>query len=126
MKTWCIALFVVAAFVGKGYSLWCYRCEDEPSNWNCMKMVKCAEADQYCSTVVTTTKSGENTTYRLSKKCAPQCTETFADTGSGSTSTSCCGHSLCNISGASSVKTNGAMVAVGILASLFYIFRSGL
>ncbi|XP_003223972.1 lymphocyte antigen 6E [Anolis carolinensis] len=126
MKTLCIALFVVAVLVGEGYSLWCYRCEEEPSNWNCMKMVKCDEMDKYCSTTVTTTRNGENTTYRLSKKCAPHCTAKFSDTSSGSTSTSCCENSLCNISGASSVKTNGAMVTFGILASLFYIFRSGL
>ncbi|KAH0617379.1 hypothetical protein JD844_015478 [Phrynosoma platyrhinos] len=125
MKTLCIALLVAVVFAEKGHSLWCYRCEDEPSNWNCMKMVKCAETDKFCSTIVTTVGRDKNSSYKLSKKCVPSCTENFIDIGSGSVSTNCCNSSFCNFSGANSVKTSSVMVAGGILASFFYIFRSG-
>ncbi|KAJ7338205.1 hypothetical protein JRQ81_010891 [Phrynocephalus forsythii] len=126
MKTLCIALFVGIVCIGKANSLWCYRCEDEPSNWNCMKMVKCAETDKFCTTTINSSGKDKNISYRLSKKCVPTCTENFIDTGLGSISTKCCENSLCNFSGANSVKMSTAVMAVGTLASLFYIFRSGL
>uniref|UniRef100_A0A8C3SXJ0 Snake toxin/toxin-like domain-containing protein n=1 Tax=Chelydra serpentina TaxID=8475 RepID=A0A8C3SXJ0_CHESE len=28
----------------------CYTCTDEPSNWNCLKPIKCADTDKYCLT----------------------------------------------------------------------------
>ncbi|XP_062987285.1 lymphocyte antigen 6E-like [Elgaria multicarinata webbii] len=126
MKTLFIALLVAIVSIEKVHSLWCYRCENEPSNWNCMKLVKCAESDNYCSTTVTTAGNGKNSVYKISKKCAPTCTENLVDTGENSISTDCCEHSMCNFSGATSVKTSGVVMAVGILASFFYIFRSGL
>uniref|UniRef100_A0A6J0VA27 Lymphocyte antigen 6E-like n=1 Tax=Pogona vitticeps TaxID=103695 RepID=A0A6J0VA27_9SAUR len=126
MKTLWAALLVSLVCIGKVDSLWCYRCEDEPSNWNCMKMVKCAETDRYCTTTVTTSGRDSNASYRLNKKCVPTCTENFIDTGRGSVSTKCCESSLCNISGANSVKISSAVMALGTLASFLYIFRSGL
>uniref|UniRef100_A0A8D0EQJ5 UPAR/Ly6 domain-containing protein n=1 Tax=Strix occidentalis caurina TaxID=311401 RepID=A0A8D0EQJ5_STROC len=39
--------------------------------------------------------------------------------------TSCCETSLCNISGASSVKTSYTMIALGVLASLACILHLG-
>nr|XP_020667484.1 lymphocyte antigen 6E-like [Pogona vitticeps] len=126
MKTLWAALLVSLVCIGKVDSLWCYRCEDEPSNWNCMKMVKCAETDRYCTTTVTTSGRDNNVSYRLNKKCVPTCTENFIDTGMGSVSTKCCESSLCNISGANSVKISSTVMALGTLASFLYIFRSGL
>ncbi|XP_061463052.1 lymphocyte antigen 6E-like [Rhineura floridana] len=126
MKTLLGTLLVAFVCTGTVHSLWCYRCENEPSNWNCMKMVKCAETENYCTTVISTSGIGKNSAYQLSKRCTPTCTENFIDTGVTSVSTKCCNHSLCNISGAASVKTSGLVLAMGILASFFYIFRSSL
>ncbi|KAF7237211.1 Lymphocyte antigen 6E [Varanus komodoensis] len=126
MKTLLTALLVAILCMGKVHALWCYRCENEPSNWNCIKLVKCAETDSYCSTTVTTSRQGKDTDYRLSKGCAPTCTENNMVTSLGSVSTSCCQRYGCNFSGATSVKTSSAVMVVGILASFFYIFRSGL
>uniref|UniRef100_A0A8D2LS62 Snake toxin/toxin-like domain-containing protein n=1 Tax=Varanus komodoensis TaxID=61221 RepID=A0A8D2LS62_VARKO len=101
------------------HALWCYRCENEPSNWNCIKLVKCAETDSYCSTTVTTSRQGKDTDYRLSKGCAPTCTENNMVTSLGSMD-------YCNSGGPSSVKTSHALVAVATLASFAYILRTGL
>uniref|UniRef100_A0A8D0BUW5 UPAR/Ly6 domain-containing protein n=1 Tax=Salvator merianae TaxID=96440 RepID=A0A8D0BUW5_SALMN len=126
MKTLCITLLVATVCLGKAHALWCYRCENEPSNWNCVRSAKCAESEKFCTTIVTTTGLGKDSDYRVSKRCVPTCTENFVDTGRGSVSTKCCESSLCNISGATSVKTSGAAIAVGLLASFLYVLRSEL
>ncbi|XP_034981807.1 lymphocyte antigen 6E [Zootoca vivipara] len=124
MKTLLVALLVAILCAGKAHSFFCYRCENEPSNWNCLKAVKCSEQDQFCTTITSTSGTGKNAVYQLSKRCTPTCTENFMDTGLTSVSTKCCNSSFCNISGATSVKTSGLLMAVGVLASFFYIFQS--
>ncbi|XP_058030380.1 lymphocyte antigen 6E-like [Ahaetulla prasina] len=126
MKTLLVAFLVAIICTEKVYSLSCYYCENEPSNWNCMSMKKCAETDKHCSTIKTVTRgrSGEPDDYRISKRCAPTCEENFVTTGSSSIATKCCQFSLCNISGAASVKLSNMVLVLGILGSFFYIFQS--
>uniref|UniRef100_A0A8C4YG95 UPAR/Ly6 domain-containing protein n=1 Tax=Gopherus evgoodei TaxID=1825980 RepID=A0A8C4YG95_9SAUR len=104
-------------------SLKCFTCNDEPSNWNCIKITDCAENDKYCLTTYTKTGLGEKAEYRITKKCSAECPQTNWNVGIAAASTSCCQHSLCNISGASSVKSSYAVMATGILASLIYVLR---
>ena len=92
----------------------------------------CAEFVLFCFAFLvivefhSSSRQDNNASYRLNKKCVPTCTENFIDTGMGSVSTKCCESSLCNISGANSVKISSAVMALGTLASFLYIFRSGL
>uniref|UniRef100_A0A803THN4 Snake toxin/toxin-like domain-containing protein n=1 Tax=Anolis carolinensis TaxID=28377 RepID=A0A803THN4_ANOCA len=48
-----------------GHCLWCYQCEDEPSNQNCLKMAKCAKADKFCVTTVIAAGRGRFVGYSL-------------------------------------------------------------
>lgn len=70
--------------------------------------------------------SGNNSEYRLSKRCEDMCPDTQVDLKPGAPSTNCCNFSFCNMSGATSVKTSTAAVALGIVASFFFIFQSRL
>lgn len=46
--------------------------------------------------------------------------------GVAAISTKCCGTSLCNFSGANSVKISYAVMLLGIVASLVCVIRAGL
>ncbi|XP_026517357.1 lymphocyte antigen 6E-like, partial [Terrapene carolina triunguis] len=107
-------------------SFWCYTCNDEPSNWNCLKGTKCADTDKYCLTIYASGGIGDKKGHRITKKCSPVCPQTNLNLGVAAISTSCCENSLCNISGASSVKTSYLVMATGILASLIHVLRTGL
>ncbi|XP_070604804.1 lymphocyte antigen 6E-like [Erythrolamprus reginae] len=127
MKTLLVAFLVAVVCTEKVYSFACYYCDNEPSNWNCITTIKkCAETDKYCRTVKTINRgrNGQPDDYRISKQCAPTCDENFMDTGSSSAATKCCQLSMCNFSGASSVKMSNMVLALGILGSFFYIFQS--
>ncbi|XP_067386123.1 lymphocyte antigen 6E-like [Emydura macquarii macquarii] len=126
MKAFLVALLAAVLCTERVYSLKCFTCNDEPSNWNCIKITDCAETDKYCLTTYTKTGLGEKAEHRITKKCSPDCSRSNWNLGIVATSTSCCEHSLCNISGASSVKTSYTVMATGILASLIYVLRTGL
>ncbi|KAK9402874.1 lymphocyte-antigen-6E-like [Crotalus adamanteus] len=126
MKSLLVAFLLAMLYTEKVHSLACYYCENEPSNWNCMSMKKCAETDKYCTTIkrVNRGRHGESDDYRISKQCTPSCEENFMDTGSSSVATKCCQFSFCNISGAASVKLSNMVLILGILGSFFYVFQS--
>ncbi|XP_032078234.1 lymphocyte antigen 6E-like [Thamnophis elegans] len=126
MKTLLVTFLLAVVCTEKVYSLACYYCENEPSNWNCMTMKKCSERDKYCTTIKTVRQGrhGEADDYSISKRCVPTCDENYIDSGSSSVATKCCTSSLCNISGAASVKLNNMVLVLGILGSFFYIFQS--
>uniref|UniRef100_A0A670I9N6 Lymphocyte antigen 6E-like n=1 Tax=Podarcis muralis TaxID=64176 RepID=A0A670I9N6_PODMU len=58
----------------------------------------------------------------ITKGCVPVCPQMGVNLGFVATSVSCCSSFLCNINGASSVKTNHLILAAGIAASFFYLF----
>ncbi|XP_034275819.1 lymphocyte antigen 6E [Pantherophis guttatus] len=126
MKTLLVAFLVAIVCTEKVHSLSCYYCENEPSNWNCISMKKCAETDKYCTTVKTVSRGrlGEPDDYRISKRCTPTCDESYMTTGLSSTTTNCCQFTFCNFSGAASVKLSNMVLVLGILGSFFYIFQS--
>ncbi|XP_039382176.1 lymphocyte antigen 6E-like isoform X2 [Mauremys reevesii] len=126
MKAFLCTLLAAVLCVEQAASFWCYTCTDEPSNWNCVKATKCADTDKYCLTTYASGGIGDKKGQRITKKCSPVCPQTNLNLGVAAISTSCCEHSLCNLSGASSVKTSYLVMATGILASLIYSLRTGL
>ncbi|NXY38410.1 LY6E protein, partial [Pomatorhinus ruficollis] len=107
-------------------SLFCYTCENEHSNWNCMKTYKCNDNEKFCVTTYSTTGTGKDVRQRISKKCSEDCPETNVDFGMAAYSTKCCATSLCNLSGANSVRINYAVILLGMAGSLIYMLRVGL
>ncbi|NXI74457.1 LY6E protein, partial [Anseranas semipalmata] len=106
-------------------SLFCYTCENEHSNWNCLKTYKCEDHEKYCITTYSSAGFGKDTGYRITKKCSADCPETNMNFGVAAISTKCCGTSLCNFSGANSVKISYAVMLLGIVASLICVIKAG-
>ncbi|NXE42303.1 LY6E protein, partial [Ptilorrhoa leucosticta] len=108
-------------------SLTCFSCKDATSNIHCLSTTKCSENEKYCLTTYSTTGTGEcsEQNQRITKKCSAFCPTIDLNIGIAGVSTSCCETSLCNISGASSVKTSSTILTLGVLASLACILRMG-
>ncbi|XP_019409090.1 PREDICTED: lymphocyte antigen 6E-like [Crocodylus porosus] len=126
MKLLLVTLVAAALWAKPADSLVCYVCDNEKSNWSCLKPQSCAKHDEYCVTTHSTVGLGKDKEPRVSKYCSPFCPETNLNIGIASFSASCCNTFLCNFSGASSVKTSYTVMAMGILASLLYVLRTGL
>ncbi|XP_067386113.1 lymphocyte antigen 6E-like [Emydura macquarii macquarii] len=126
MKAFLFTLLAAVLCMEQASSLSCFTCTDEPSDWNCLRSKVCAESDKFCLTIYASGGIGNNSGKRITKKCSPVCPKANMDIGLEAISSSCCEHSLCNVSGASSVKTSFVVMATGILASLTYVLRTGL
>ncbi|XP_062986004.1 lymphocyte antigen 6E-like [Elgaria multicarinata webbii] len=99
MRTSLIGLLVAILCVGKVHSLWCYSCENVPSEWTCTNAVQCAESNMYCFSNDITTRKGENSAYKFSKGCSTNCTASSLNTGRTFHSTTCCTFDYCNSRG---------------------------
>uniref|UniRef100_A0A7M4G012 UPAR/Ly6 domain-containing protein n=1 Tax=Crocodylus porosus TaxID=8502 RepID=A0A7M4G012_CROPO len=97
-----------------------------PSNWNCMASKACAQHEKYCMTTFVSGGLGNEKSFHITKKCAADCSQTNVNLGVTAISTNCCATWLCNVSGASSVKTSFAVMAFGVLASFLCVLRVGL
>ncbi|NXY48764.1 LY6E protein, partial [Ceuthmochares aereus] len=106
-------------------SLFCYICENEHSNWNCLNTYKCDNHERYCLTTYTTAGLGKDGGHRITKKCSADCPETNMNFGVAAYSTKCCSHSLCNFNGANSIKVSYTMMFLGIVASLICVIKAG-
>ncbi|NWR58134.1 LY6E protein, partial [Bucorvus abyssinicus] len=108
-------------------SLSCFTCKDATSNLHCLSPTTCSENEKYCLTTYSTTGLGKckDRSQRITKKCSAFCPTIDLNIGIAGVATSCCETSLCNYSGANSVKTSYALIAVGVLASLACILRLG-
>ncbi|NWH36273.1 LY6E protein, partial [Chloropsis hardwickii] len=106
-------------------SLFCYVCDNEHSNWNCLNRYKCEDHEKYCLTLYSTTGYGNNIGQRITKKCSVDCPETNVNFGVAAYSTKCCSTHLCNFSGANSIRINYAVILLGILGSLICVLRVG-
>ncbi|NWX84462.1 LY6E protein, partial [Nothoprocta ornata] len=104
-------------------SLTCFTCKDATSNLQCLSTTTCSDYEKYCLTSYTSSGLGN---HRITKKCAAICPSINLNIGVAGVATSCCETSLCNISGASSVKTSYAVIAVGALVSLVCVLRLGM
>ncbi|NXX34506.1 LY6E protein, partial [Nicator chloris] len=107
-------------------SLFCYICENEHSNWNCMNTYKCDDAEKYCVTTYSTVGTGQDLRQRITKKCSESCPQTNVNFGVAAYSTNCCSTHLCNFSGANSIRINYAVILLGIVGSLICVLRAGL
>ncbi|NXH22021.1 LY6E protein, partial [Bucco capensis] len=104
-------------------SLMCFTCNDATSNLQCLGSTICSGNEKYCLTTYSTTGFGNDRTQKITKKCSSYCPTIDLNIGVAGVATSCCETSLCNISGASSVKTSYAVLALGVLASLSCILK---
>ncbi|NXG53600.1 LY6E protein, partial [Psilopogon haemacephalus] len=108
------------------YSRFCYICENEHSNWNCLKSYKCEDHENYCMTTYSVVGLGKDAGHRITKKCSAECPKTNVNFGVAAYSTKCCETDWCNFSGANSIKTSYAVMFLGIVASLICVVRAGL
>ncbi|NXJ67728.1 LY6E protein, partial [Rostratula benghalensis] len=108
-------------------SLTCFSCKDAPSNIHCLGTTTCSDHEKYCLTTYSTTGLGKcnDRNQRITKKCSAFCPTIDLNIGIAGVATSCCETSLCNISGASSVKNSYTVIVLGVLASLACILRLG-
>ncbi|NXV01054.1 LY6E protein, partial [Cettia cetti] len=108
-------------------SLTCFSCKDATSNLHCLSTTKCSGNEKYCLTTYSSSGTGEwnDQSQRITKKCSAFCPTIDLNIGIAGVATSCCETSLCNISGASSVKTSSTILTLGVLASLACILRMG-
>ncbi|NXW94970.1 LY6E protein, partial [Alopecoenas beccarii] len=108
-------------------SLMCFTCKDATSNAHCLSPTTCADHEEYCVTTYSTMGYSKcnDRNQRITKKCSAFCPTIDLNIGIAGVASSCCETSLCNVSGASSVKTSYTMITLGILASLACILRLG-
>ncbi|XP_066060079.1 lymphocyte antigen 6E-like [Chamaea fasciata] len=126
MKAFLVALLAAVLCAQQASSLFCYTCDNEHSNWNCMRTYKCEDHEKFCTTTYSTVGVGKDMGHRITKKCSADCPETNVNFGMAAYSTKCCSTSLCNFSGANSVRINYAVILLGIAGSLIYMLRVGL
>nr|XP_020667495.1 lymphocyte antigen 6E-like [Pogona vitticeps] len=126
MKASLAALLAVLLCVERVSSLACFYCDNAESNWGCLSSKVCSENDKYCITKYFGGGLGENHKQSISKGCSPVCPQGGLDLGVMAFSVKCCETSLCNTSGAISVKSSSLLLAAGALASLFYILGAKL
>ncbi|XP_040208081.1 lymphocyte antigen 6E-like [Rana temporaria] len=115
MAAYTSLLVLMVLCIASAVSLKCYTCLLEPSNANCTTVATCDENKSFCLTTIAGL-AGNNL---ISKTCNANCQESsfnFLITAKSS----CCSTDLCNISGASSIKSkyNVIAVALGFLGAL--------
>ncbi|XP_068028089.1 lymphocyte antigen 6E-like isoform X2 [Anomalospiza imberbis] len=125
MKLFLLVVLGVALCTESAFSLTCFSCKDATSNIHCLSTTTCSENEKYCLTTYTTSGTGSDRSQRITKKCSAFCPTIDLNIGIAGVATSCCETSLCNISGASSVKTSSTILTLGVLASLACILRMG-
>ncbi|XP_063309041.1 lymphocyte antigen 6E-like [Pelobates fuscus] len=103
-----------------GFALQCYTCTGQASNTNCMTATNCTAASTYCKTSVVSGGIGSLSAATISKSCESVCVATSLNVLVVSTSVSCCSTDLCNTSGATSIKSGYAILALclGIFLTL--------
>uniref|UniRef100_A0A2D4G8U8 UPAR/Ly6 domain-containing protein n=1 Tax=Micrurus corallinus TaxID=54390 RepID=A0A2D4G8U8_MICCO len=122
-----LAILLAACLCVDGvFSLICWSCENAESNWGCWRTQICSNEDSYCVTTYTGADIGGYSGQSINKGCAPVCPRGGIDIGIAAMSVHCCSSFLCNISGANSIQINHLVLALGTLASLFYLFGSRL
>ncbi|XP_061463049.1 lymphocyte antigen 6E-like [Rhineura floridana] len=126
MKASFAALMAALLCVERVASLACFSCDNADSNWGCMNIKTCDDSEKYCITKYFGGGIGEKHKQSISKGCSPSCPQGGVDLGLVALSVKCCESSLCNISGAVSVKGSSLILVVGTLASFLYIFGAKL
>uniref|UniRef100_A0A8C8RGV6 UPAR/Ly6 domain-containing protein n=1 Tax=Pelusios castaneus TaxID=367368 RepID=A0A8C8RGV6_9SAUR len=126
MKTFLLASLVALLCLQPAQSLMCFTCNDASSNWACMTPATCPDDANYCVTTYFGASLGQSSGQSISKGCSSVCPSAGINIGIAAASVSCCSSSLCNISGASSVRVSYSVMAIAILTSFICIFRARL
>ncbi|XP_067386180.1 lymphocyte antigen 6E-like [Emydura macquarii macquarii] len=98
MKAVLVVLLAAVLCAEQADSLWCYTCENQASNWGCLKPTRCSDADKYCLTSVGSAGIGIwSFRKKITKKCSPICPKFDVNLGIASYATTCCESFLCNL-----------------------------
>ncbi|KAJ7338200.1 hypothetical protein JRQ81_010882 [Phrynocephalus forsythii] len=120
MKASFAILLAACLSVEQALGLVCWYCDGADNNWGCWRWQFCSNSDNYCATTYIGAGIGGYSSQSISKGCVPICPQGGINVGLAAASVSCCSSFLCNISGATSVRINHAVLAIGILGSLLY------
>ncbi|XP_015711909.1 lymphocyte antigen 6E-like [Coturnix japonica] len=126
MKTAPVILLIAVLCVEQVYPFMCYVCQEQESNKDCLTISMCAKGEKYCVTVRDNVGTNpDKPKYIISKKCSPTCPETSQQQIQAHRNVTCCEKPLCNVNGGSSKQGSYAMMFLGVLASITYIFACG-
>ncbi|XP_068094556.1 lymphocyte antigen 6E-like [Hyperolius riggenbachi] len=100
--------------------LQCYTCTSQSSNTNCLTPTNCSSTDTTCMTSVVAGGLGSLSGATITKSCTNVCVATGVNLVIFTSGTYCCNTTLCNVNGASSVKSTytilaGALGLLGVL-----------
>ncbi|XP_073488742.1 lymphocyte antigen 6E-like [Aquarana catesbeiana] len=109
MAAYTSVLLLVALCIASAVSLKCYTCESEPKNANCTTIATCSANQSFCLTTV----AGFGGYNVITKTCNATC-QAVSFSFIVNAKTSCCSTDLCNVSGASSIKSKYTVLAVAL------------
>nr|XP_060627725.1 lymphocyte antigen 6E-like [Anolis sagrei ordinatus] len=78
-------------------ALICFTCEDQTSNWACLRMTICPKEAKRCITVGTVSGTGNKSNVLITKKCAQSCPSERDFPNRTLNSIFCCENTWCNI-----------------------------
>ncbi|XP_068091114.1 lymphocyte antigen 6E-like [Hyperolius riggenbachi] len=125
MANYSSVLILIALCVGSALSLRCYTCKSQKTNTNCMTATNCSSSSSSCMTSVVGGGLGSLSGATIDKSCTDTCTETGMNIVIFNSGVSCCYTDLCNVSGASSVKSTYTILA-GVLGLLGVLLKENL
>ncbi|XP_044309286.1 lymphocyte antigen 6E-like [Varanus komodoensis] len=126
MKSAFVVLVAALLCAERVSSLACFSCENAESNLECLSIKSCDSKDKYCITKYFGGGMGENHKQSISKGCSQICPQAGVDLGIMAFSVKCCESTLCNTSGAISVRGSHVMLLVATVASLLCVFGAKL
>ncbi|XP_044151285.1 lymphocyte antigen 6E-like [Bufo gargarizans] len=123
MAAYTSLLLVIALCAATVYSLRCYTCELESSNFNCLTETTCPSNATSCLTTVASASAGGVSATSIIKRCADSCTPLTATIAGVTATATCCSTDLCNYSGSTSIKSSYAAIILA-LGSILTILKS--
>ncbi|XP_020667485.1 lymphocyte antigen 6E [Pogona vitticeps] len=90
-------LGALALCVQIAHALICFQCENEASNWNCLRATRCSQGERRCVTIGTVTAKGNDSQVLITKKCAERCPSEKEYPNRALNSLFCCENCWCNL-----------------------------
>lgn len=121
MKVFLPVLLAALLSVEPARALVCFSCENQQSNFYCLKPTICSDSDNYCVTVSASAGIGKVVDFgrTLNKGCSPICPGPSVDIGVMAVGTHCCQSFLCNFSAADGgLRVSATVLGLGLLLSL--------
>ncbi|XP_048338650.1 lymphocyte antigen 6E-like [Sphaerodactylus townsendi] len=91
------SVLIALVCVHVAHALVCFTCEDQTSNWKCLRMSHCPEDKQRCLTIGTVSGRDDDSKLLITKKCVESCPSDREPADRASVSLFCCEKSFCNI-----------------------------